>query len=85
METFIFQVICYAKCYVVLGTIFIFALWQILVGGILIFFLGGGIFTIWVKIKVLQKMLKLILKNLEKYSKNNGENPTSNQWMVKQL
>ena len=45
----------------------------------------GGIFTIKVKKKMSSKKSEKNHKNQEKYSKNNGENPSSNRWMVKKL
>jgi len=73
MEIFICQV----------ETIFIFGLWWIWKGGILIFL--GAILLYGVKNKKSSKHSEKILKNQEKYSMNNGENPSSNQWIVKKL
>ena len=45
---------------------------------------AGGILAIFWPKKSSKKSEK-ILKNQEKYSMNNGENPSSNRWMDKKL
>jgi len=45
----------------------------------------GAILLYGVKNKKSSKHSEKILKNQEKYSMNNGENPSSNQWIVKKL
>ena len=49
------------------------------------FHFKNAIFAIKVKNQMSSKKSQKNLKNQEKYSKNNGENPSSNRWTVKKL